>query len=184
MHILDLVMNSIHANASFIRITISETSETISLKIEDNGRGMTDETLKQVVDPFFTTRNTRAVGLGIPLLYQNVKNTAGSFNIDSKINQGTIIKALFNKNHIDCIPLGDVKETLLSLIMVEPNVNYIYKHEKDNQQYVLNTKEIKDILAEVPINHIEVINWLKKDLLQYNKDFKIGLYKGGSKWQN
>ncbi|QVK18730.1 sensor histidine kinase [Mycoplasmatota bacterium] len=166
MHVLDIVMNSIHAKASLIEITITEKKETLTLVIKDNGSGMTKGMLENVKDPFCTTRKTRHVGLGIPLLYQNVKNTGGVFNITSNINEGTIIEAIFNKNHIDCIPLGNMNETILSLIALEPDIDFIYTRIKNQNQYVLNTQEIKGVLRGVSINEPEVINWLKEDLLQ------------------
>lgn len=166
MHVLDIVMNSIHAQASLIEITIIEKKDTLELMIKDNGCGMTKEMLETVVDPFCTSRKTRRVGLGIPLLSQNVKNTGGVFNITSSINQGTIIDAIFNKNHIDCIPLGDMNETIISLISIEPDIDFIFTSIKNQNKYVLNTQEIKGVLKDVSINENEVINWLKEDLSQ------------------
>ncbi len=167
MHVLDIVMNSIEATASLIEIIFVEKKETQQLLIKDNGCGMSNEKLENVLDPFFTTRTTRNVGLGIPLLYESVKRTGGKFNITSSVNQGTVMEAIFNKNHIDCIPKGDMNETILSLIMLEPTIDFIYTYKSGHKKYVLNTKEIKKILKEVSINEPVVMNWLKEDLLNH-----------------
>ncbi len=171
MHVLDIAMNSIKANATVIKIMIIESDETIRLIIKDNGCGMDKETLNSVVDPFFTTRKTRNVGLGIPLLYQNVKRTSGKFNITSSLKLGTAIEAIFNRKHIDCIPLGDINETIISLILLEPLIDFIYTRKNSFKKYVLNTKKIKRVLNGVKINEKEVIDWLKADLLNFSMAF-------------
>lgn len=169
MHVLDVVMNSLKANATIIKIMIIENDEIIKIIVTDNGCGMDNETLNNVVDPFFTTRKTRSVGLGIPLLYQNAKKTNGKFNITSSLMLGTTIEAVFNRNHLDCIPLGNINETIISLILLEPFIDFIYIRKNSQKKYVLNTKKIKKILNGVKINDKEVINWLKEDLLSFNK---------------
>ena len=141
LHVLDIVMNSIKANATLIEITIIETTSKVSVTIKDNGQGMSEDYVKHVLDPFLTSRTTRKVG--IPLLYQNVKKTAGEFTIESKLNQGTLVKAVFNKNHIDCIPLGDMEATIITLITLEPKVDFIYRFKTCNEEFVLNTLEMK-----------------------------------------
>jgi len=166
LHVLDIAMNSISAKATLIEIKILERKTKLKLIIKDNGEGMTKETLEKVVDPFFTTRTTRRVGLGIPLLYQNVKNTKGVFNMTSKINKGTKIEAIFNKNHLDCLPIGNMSETILSLILIEPNIDYIYTFKTPRRKYVLNTQLIKRIIKDVSIIENEVLKWLKEDLLK------------------
>lgn len=166
LHILDIAMNSIDGCASLIEITIIDEENEIIVKIKDNGCGMDENTLKKVLDPFYTSRKTRNVGLGLPLFYQNVKNTGGKFTIESKVNCGTNVEARFNKKHLDCIPLGNIKETILSLILLAPECDFIFTYKKNHNAYVLNTKEIKAIIKEVPINDLNVINWLKKDLVK------------------
>jgi|SRR5690554_5038150 len=165
LHILDIVMNSIAAKASLINITVIEETEIIKVIIKDNGYGMDKKTLGKVLDPFYTKRTTRKVGLGLPLFCQNVKKTGGRFRIDSSKNDGTFIEATFNRNHIDCIPLGNIKETIISLIMIAPDINYLFIYKKNDNEYVLDTIKIKQVLEDVPINDINVINWLKKDLV-------------------
>jgi hypothetical protein len=164
LHILDIVMNSINASSDVIEINIDEQVDYIKFMIKDNGIGMSNETLSKVMDPFYTSRNTRKVGLGLSLLNENVNKTLGHLNIFSKLGGGTIVEATFNKNHIDCIPIGDIDETILLLIIMEPNINYIYKHTCLKKEFILNTLEIKAVLQDVPINEKSVINWLKENL--------------------
>lgn len=172
LHVLDIAMNSINAQATLIEIEFIVTDDTYELTIKDNGKGMTEEELQKVRDPFFTSRLTRKVGLGIPMLEQNVLKTNGHFEINSIINQGTIVEAVFNKHHIDCLPVGDMAETIISLIMIAPQIDYIIKLKSPKDEYILNTQEIKEILQDVEINNINVISLLRKDLKIINKSLK------------
>jgi signal transduction histidine kinase len=145
LHILDIVENSIAACAKKIEIKIIEEKkrDLLSIEIIDDGKGMDERTLKNVLDPFFTTRNTRKVGLGLPLLAQSAEETGGSIKIKSKPGQGTKVKATFGCSHIDRKPLGDVHESLKVLIAANPEVNFIYEYQKGNVDYHLGTKGIK-----------------------------------------
>lgn len=164
MHILDIVMNSIRASSTLIEINIIECDEILKVKIQDNGYGMDKDTVEKVLNPFYTSRKTRRVGLGLPLLHENTKKTNGHFSLTSCVKQGTTVEAVFNRNHIDCIPLGNINETILSLIILEPDIDFIYTHRVNDDEYKLNTKEIKEILDGVSINEKNVIKWLKEDL--------------------
>lgn len=163
MHLLDIVYNSIRAFASLITIRIydSEKENTIEISVEDNGCGMDEETIEKVMDPFFTTRTTRKVGLGVPLFKEGLLATGGSFDIHSKINVGTTIKGNYIKNHWDTPPLGDLPETLVTLIQANEKIDYLFTYTTDSHQFCLDTKEIKDILDGVKINEPEIILWLK-----------------------
>lgn len=165
-HILDLAMNSIKAEASLIEITIIEDQEkdVLTFKIKDNGLGMNQATVEKVLSPFYTTRTTRKVGLGLAFLSQNAELAGGKAQVTSELNKGTEVEATFQYSHIDRIPIGDLGATLVSLIMLEPNRDFLFVHQKDGQTYTLDTREIKQVLGEVPINHPDVINWIKEDL--------------------
>lgn len=145
MHILDIVENSIRARAKKIEIKIIEEKkkDLLTIEIIDDGKGMDEKTLKDVLDPFFTTKNTRKVGLGLSLLAQSAEESGGSIKIESKIGQGTKVKATFGYSHIDRKPLGDIYESLKVLITVNTDINFIYKYQKDNANYHLDTKGIK-----------------------------------------
>jgi K+-sensing histidine kinase KdpD len=145
LHILDIVENSIRAHAKKIEIKIIEEQkkDLLTIEIIDDGKGMDKKTLKNVLDPFFTTKNTRRVGLGLSLLAQSAEESGGSIKIESKPGQGTKVKAVFGYSHIDRKPLGDVNKSLKVLIAANPDINFIYEYQKDNANYYLDTKGIK-----------------------------------------
>lgn len=163
MSLLDIANNSIKACAKLIKILIrdSQQDNLIHIEIEDDGYGMDEETLKKVVDPFYTTRTTRKIGLGIPMFKENVEATGGTFSIESTLNVGTTIKGEFVKNHLDTPPMGDLVETIMTLIQYDANIDYVIQYVCDEFVFVFNTKEIKEILDGVPINQVEIMMWLK-----------------------
>jgi len=174
MHILDIAQNSIVAGASLIQITVDENlkEDTLTITIEDNGKGMTEEELSMVTSPFFTSRTTRKVGLGIPMFKASAEACDGGFKIDSKKGKGTYIEAKFKHSHIDRVPLGNIPDTMIVLINSDINIDFIYKHLKNDKQYILDTKEIKEVLGEVPINSIEVLDWIKINIIEGIKDLE------------
>jgi signal transduction histidine kinase len=132
LHILDIVENSLAAHASRVEIRIVESPEEdrVSLEIVDNGRGMDPETRRKALDPFFTTKSVRKVGLGLPLLAQAARESGGEFEVESKEGEGTRIKVSFQYSHPDRKPLGDVDETMKVLKASNPGVEFVYNHEK------------------------------------------------------
>ena len=144
LHILDVVENSIEANASKIRIKIIEekSKDLLVIEIKDNGRGMNRETINKVLDPFYTTRTTRKVGMGLSLLAQSAKESNGSFEINSKVGKGTEIKATFQYSHIDRKPIGNMNDTIVTLIISHPEINFIYEYQNEKENYILDSKEI------------------------------------------
>ncbi|RJQ22202.1 MAG: ATP-binding protein [Nitrospiraceae bacterium] len=176
LHILDIAENSINANATEVRIKISEDTGKNLLRIEisDNGRGMDEETLKEVYDPFFTTKCKRT-GLGIPLLAQSARECNGDLTIKTGPGKGTSISAAFQYDHIDRKPLGDICETMIVLIASNPDVDFIYEHSRDDDSYALNTADIKKELEGVPITSPGIIKIIKDDISEWllNKDDMI-----------
>ncbi|ERJ11095.1 ATP-binding protein [Haloplasma contractile] len=169
MHVLDICMNSVRAKATFLEVLIEQQKEYLNLTIRDNGIGMDESTLKRVIDPFYTTRKTRHVGLGIPLLKASSERCKGEFSISSHVNKGTLIKSSFLYNHIDCLPIGDIQETFITLIMVEPDIDYLFKYNVSGHKIEIDTRKMRKILSEVPLNSPLVINWLKKELNSIKK---------------
>ena len=167
LNILDITENSVKAGATLTEICIDESDETIILTITDNGHGMTDETLKTVLNPFYTTRTTRKVGMGLPLLKLACEQTGGSLEIASKHKDkfpnehGTTVKTTFCKNHIDCAPLGDVVETIKTLIQGHPDTDFLFTHNFVSGQVALDTRELRVVLEGVPLNTYEVIKWIE-----------------------
>ena len=146
LHILDIVENSIRAKASRIEIKVVEYTkkDLLTIEINDNGQGIDEETIKKVLDPFFTTRTTRRVGLGLPLLRQAARESGGDVEIESKVGRGTRVKATFGYSHVDRKPLGNMEKTLSTLIAGNPEVDFIYEHKKDESGHRLDTREIRD----------------------------------------
>ena len=164
LHILDIVQNSIKANASVITVHIGEVAQNnhLVLEIEDNGFGMDNDFLIKVEDPFTTSRNTRKIGLGIPLLKESALKCEGKFNIYSKRNIGTKVFATFSINHIDRLPIGDIGDTMITLISANPNMQFILLLDSMNGTFKLDTEEINKKLDGVSINEFAVLQWLKE----------------------
>ncbi len=169
LHILDIVQNSIRAKAKLIKIEITENpdEDQLLISIADDGIGMNEEQLKRATDPFFTSRITRKVGLGLSLLSQNAEKTGGTFSIESAIGKGTKLNVAFGLNHIDRPVIGDLIGTLLILICSPDNIDYVFKHQTSSGEFELDTRDIKQTLDNVPINHPDVRSFLK-ELLQEN----------------
>lgn len=174
LNVMDIAQNSVTANSSQIMITVLNNidDEVLTITIEDNGKGMTKEQVQSVIDPFFTTRTTRKVGLGVPLFKMAAEMTGGSLNIDSTVGVGTKLTATFNTSHIDMVPLGDINGTILPLVTGNTHIDFIYTYAKlkDNAEtsFELNTNEIKEVLGEdVSLDMPEIVVWLK-DFLEEN----------------
>lgn len=150
LHILDIVENSIRAKASTVMIKVVEDIEKdlLTIEIRDNGQGMDEETVKKVLDPFFTTRTTRKVGLGLSLLSQAARESGGNIEIESQAGGGTRVKATFGYSHIDRKPVGNMEATLTTLIVGNPEVDFIYEHKKGELEYRLDTKEVRARIRE------------------------------------
>lgn len=163
MHLLDIVYNSIRAKASIIKIFFKDSAkdDEIVMRVEDNGTGMDEETVQKVQDPFYTTRTTRDVGLGIPLLKEGALSCDGNFILESQVNVGTKIEARYLKSHLDTPPVGDIAETLMTLIQADESIEYIFHYESDGILFDLDTNEIKEILDGVSIVEPEIVIWLK-----------------------
>ena len=175
LNILDITENSVKASATLVEILLSETDTTLTITIKDNGTGMTEETLNGVRNPFYTTRTTRKVGMGIPLFQFAAEQTGGCIDIASKHiseypeTHGTTVNALFFKNHIDFTPLGDVISTVTTLIQGHPDTDFIFEHKKSNGEVRFDTREVREVLDGVPLDTFEVLIWIKENLEeQYN----------------
>jgi len=170
LNILDVSQNSIKAKASLIEIFIHKNtiSEETVITIKDNGCGMTQQQVSQVIDPFFTTRTTRKVGLGVPFFKMVAEMTGGTFEISSQLDVGTVVKAVFCYKHIDMMPIGDMAATMMSLISVNPEIEFVYTYKLDNKEFCLDTRQVKILLEGVPINSNEVLTFIK-DFINENQ---------------
>lgn len=163
-HIMDIVQNSVRAEATRIEIRIEENLEkdTFSILISDNGCGMDEATLKRVRDPFFTSRTVRKVGLGIPLFQQNAERTGGRVDIISTPGKGTSVEAFFSHSHLDRPPLGDIGVTLTLLTVANPSIHFIYTHRTFRGEYTYDSEEIKEVLGGVPLREPEIIRAIEE----------------------
>ena len=169
LHILDIVQNSIRAKAALIGIEIAEHPDEnqLIITITDDGTGMSPEQLKRAFDPFYTSRTTRKVGLGLSLFKQNAEMTGGNFKIESELGKGTKVTAIFGLNHLDRPIMGNLVGTLIILICSSEEINYVFKHQTPSGVFKLDTREVRQMLENVPISNPEVRLFLK-ELLQEN----------------
>lgn len=163
MYLLDIANNSIRAMASIIEIILinSAKRDLLLLCIKDNGDGMDEEMVQKVQDPFFTTRTTRKVGLGIPLFKQGALMAGGSFRLESTPKKGTVIEASYQRSHLDRPPLGDIAESLVTVIQAGEDRTIQFHYEDDKRVFDLDTNQIKEVLDGVSILTPEVLLWLK-----------------------
>ncbi len=159
LHILDVAENGVAAGANLIQIVVEEDlrSDRLSIVIEDNGRGMDAEFLSRVLDPFVTTRTTRKVGMGLSLFLQSAQAADGDLRIDSAPGRGTKVEVVMSHSHIDRKPIGNMVDTIVTLICGNPEIDFIYTHRKNGREYVLDTRDIRPELEEIPLNNPEVM---------------------------
>lgn len=176
LNILDITENSLKAGATLTEISLIQEGNTLTLSITDNGSGMPEEIVRGVTDPFYTTRTTRKVGLGLPLLKLAAEQTGGSISIESRHidthpdDHGTCVTALFYTDHIDFTPLGDIVATLTTLIQGHPDSDFLFCHKTHDRTVELDTRELREILEDVPLNSYEVIKWIEGNLLEQYSD--------------
>ena len=179
LNILDIAENSLKAGAALTEILLCETETSLTLTIRDDGSGMSEETVLSVTNPFYTTRTTRSVGLGIPLLKLAAEQTGGTLTIKSKMateddaSHGTTVTATFNKNHLDFTPLGDVVSTLQTLIQGHPDRDFLFVHEKGGKTVSLDTREIREVLDGIPLDTFDVLVWIGDNLREQYKEVEF-----------
>ena len=161
-NILDIAQNSIAAGASLVEIdiSVSRAQDTVSLAFIDDGCGMSEDMVRAVCDPFTTTRKTRKVGLGLPLLKMTAQATGGEMSIASKPGEGTTVRVTFGLSHIDRPPMGDVPGVLYTLVLMNPTTDF---------RFALDTREVREAVAPIPLNHPEISAWIR-DCLKQNID--------------
>lgn len=168
LHLLDIIHNSVTAKASTIVITVEEDTRTDRLKmmVEDNGCGMDQEMVARITDPFVTSRTTRKVGLGIPLLKAAAEACNGWLKIDSEVGKGTKVQVEFQRSHIDRMPLGDLPGTILSLIVGAPEVHWIFHYIVDGNTFTFDDQKVKAELEDIPLTEPSVLKFLREMLEQ------------------
>ena len=173
LNILDIVENSTKAGASLTEILIDESCELLTIVIRDNGCGMDKETLESVKNPFYTTRTTRKVGLGIPLFTMASEQTGGKVEIESSTasdSHGTTVKATFYKNHMDFTPLGDIISTVVTIIQGHDDRDFLFVHNRPEGQVSLDTRELREVLGDISLSEFEILNWIREHLSEQYKN--------------
>jgi len=174
LHLLDVAQNSVTAGARHIDLTLEENEQRdCRLAIRDDGKGMSAELLAAVTDPFTTTRTTRKVGLGLPLLRMTAEQTGGWVKIESELGAGTTVTALFRASHIDCPPMGDLPATVALLIQGAPDVEWIWRHTTPKGSFTLDTRELRAVLgSDVPLSEPSVTLWIQEYIQEQEQELK------------
>lgn len=164
LHLLDIAENSIAARATIIKILVEENTvlDRLRLTVEDNGIGMDKEMAAKVTDPFVTSRTTRKVGLGIPLLKEAAEACDGSLDLWSEKGQGTRISIEFQRSHIDRMPLGNLADTYRSLVISSPEINWLLGYRFDDYEFLYDQKEVRDELGDIPFSDPTVIGYIRQ----------------------
>ncbi len=162
LNILDLVQNSITAGAKNIRVVVSESaaSDKMEISICDDGCGMDAQLLSRVTDPFTTTRTTRKIGMGIPLMKMGAEMTGGDFQITSETGKGTFLRAGFRLSHIDCPPLGNMADTIKAIVQGSPELNLTYSRITDKGVFEFSTTQVREVLGGISLGQLEVLEWI------------------------
>lgn len=168
LNILDVAENSTKAGASLVTITVAVDTErdTLTVVIQDDGCGMSPEQVSRVTDPFFTTRTTRKVGLGVPFFKYAAESTGGSFSIESEPGAGTTVTAVFGLSHIDRMPLGDISTTIQNLIVYHPRTDFLYEYRYNQSSFTLDTRQFREILGDVPFDAPEIASYIMEYLTE------------------
>lgn len=164
LHVLDIAQNSIRARASEISITVDESPAAglLTFIISDNGKGMDKETCKKAVDPWYTSRTTRKLGMGLPLLKMNADLSGGGLTVDSSPGKGTTVIATFGYSHVDRPPLGDISGTIALLIFANPGINIIFHHRFNGKTWDISTGEISETLGKDALSELNIMKYLKE----------------------
>jgi len=166
LHILDIVENAIAAKAKRIDVLIREevNEDRLVIEIIDDGIGMDEQVREKATDPFFTTRTSRKVGLGLSLMAQAAREAGGMLRVESELGKGTKVIATFQYSHIDRKPLGSMIETMATLLLGNPELDISYSHQKEGKIYTLSSQALKEQFKNRPLTGPEVIQWLKRHL--------------------
>ncbi|HEX3031384.1 MAG TPA: ATP-binding protein [Bacillota bacterium] len=172
LHIIDIAQNSIEAGATQVGIKIEEnlTDDYLALEITDNGRGMSQDMIERVTDPFFTTRNTRRIGLGLPLLKAAAERCEGRLELTSVPGEGTKVVVRFKRSHIDRAPLGNMVDTIVNMVVGYPDLDLHFVHRIDDREILFDSGELRRELEDVPLNNLAVVNWIRNFLAEAYAD--------------
>jgi len=177
LNILDIAQNSISAEATLVEIDVEEddNSNSIMIRVKDNGKGMSDDFLETVDDPFITTRTTRKIGLGISFLKEAAEMTGGSIDLKSELGIGTTITAVFVKNHIDRQPIGNLTETIIILVTLNPDIDFNIRYKVNENEFVFSTQEVKVLLGDdTPLGSPSIASFLTEFVREHIENLSGG----------
>ena len=171
LNVLDIAQNSISAGALLVEIEVIEDSvnHELLIGIYDDGKGMTPEQLESVRDPFFTTRTTRKVGMGIPLFKFAAEMTGGRLEMESEVGVGTKVRAYFKTDHLDFTPIGDMTSTIITLVTMNLHMDFIYRRKLNSDEFTVDTRQLKEILGDVPLNEPSIAMWIQQYINENTK---------------
>jgi anti-sigma regulatory factor (Ser/Thr protein kinase) len=168
LHLLDIAENSVSANARNIHIGVVEDiqNDRLYMSVTDDGRGMDAATAAKVMDPFVTSRTTRKVGLGIPLLKAAAEACKGSLTIQSELGKGTRVEVDFERSNIDRMPLGDIASTFITLLIGSPEVHWTFTYKVDEEEFIFDDQEIKETLDGVSMTEPDVLKFIREYMVE------------------
>ena len=174
LHILDILQNSVEAGATLVELTIEEdlAADRLAIVVHDNGRGIPPEVLPHVFDPFYTSRKTRHVGLGLPLLQAAAERCDGAVVIMSEVGVGTTLTVTFRHSHIDRAPLGDLVGTVIIFILGGV-CDLAFTHRLDGREFSLDTREVRSALGDVSLSHPQVAEWLRAYIAEGEAELRL-----------
>lgn len=177
LNILDIAQNSVAAGSKLIIIEIDADSaaDKLTIAVIDDGKGMTEEQIHRVTDPFYTTRTTRSVGLGVPFLKMACELTGGELDISSAPGAGTTIHASFGLSHIDRMPLGDIAGTFTALVGPVPEIDFVLRYSFDGRTFSADTREFREILGEVPLSEPQVLSFIDSFIKENRGECDAGI---------
>jgi len=177
LHLMDIIQNSLTAGADCVEVGVraEKQKNRLTLYVKDNGSGMTEETIRRVSDPFYTTRTTRKAGLGIPLFKASAEMAGGSFSIESEPGKGTVVTAEYEIGNIDRKPLGSVAETITMCILGHPEIEFHLILENDDESYVFRTEDARAQIGEVPLNDPVIVGYLKEMIEEQSRNLFGGI---------
>ena len=167
MHILDIVENSVNAGATEVTVSIEENQklDRLNIEITDNGKGMDDAMVEKALDPFVTTKEGKKVGLGLSMLSEAARKAGGEMTMDSRPGKGTIVRATFGLTHLDRQPLGDMTETMITLIIGNPDVEFRYSYKTERSALTWSTERIREVFGDVFRSHPDVIDFIREEFI-------------------
>lgn len=175
LNVLDIVQNSVTAGARKITVSLADLAgkDLLTISVEDDGCGMQEDFLKKVTDPFITTRTTRNVGMGIPLFKMAAEMAGGTFDLRSAPGEGTTVRASFRRSHIDRPPVGNMAETIVTIVQGNPEIRLIYIKSTDRDSFVFDSEEIAEALGGVPLDTPEVLAWIREYIEENENELNV-----------